>query len=88
MTVLQAKFLKSTDIVWGLLLALTCMSFYLSEQGADPRWVPAWVLGIATLKVCLIGYDFMELKHVSKILLGVFVFGFGILFAVLTLLLH
>ena len=48
---------------WLFLVAATVVSWAVGAEHGTGSWVAVLVLGIAAIKVRLVGLDFMELRH-------------------------
>lgn len=57
---------------WLILVAATCASWALGAEHGTGSVVVVAVLGIAAVKVRLVGLDFMELRHAPIPLRAVF----------------
>jgi hypothetical protein len=69
---------------WLLLIAATVASFALGPDHRKSAWLAVAVLGIAAVKVRLVGLDFMELRHAPIALRAVFELYCVTLWAVLS----
>lgn len=59
-------------VSWLILVAATCASWALGAEHGTGSVVVVAVLGIAAVKVRLVGLDFMELRHAPIPLRAVF----------------
>ena len=63
--------IKRNDILvaWALLVALTAVSWWLgADHGRAVAAAPIVILVLAFVKVMVIGYSFMELRHAAPVL--------------------
>jgi caa(3)-type oxidase subunit IV len=84
-SVLRNAKTKASAIVWAALVVFTVLSFVLGgEHVIDNRKLAAAiVLGIAAVKIRLVGLHFMELRHAPLALRAVFETYCVLLFCVL-----
>jgi caa(3)-type oxidase subunit IV len=82
---LESSATKGSAIVWAALVVFTVLSFVLGgEHVIDNKTLAAAiVVGIAAIKIRLVGLHFMELRAAPLALRTVFEVYCGLLFAVL-----
>ena len=61
-----------STVVWIVLVVATVVSWAVGSEHATGSAIALVVLGVAAVKVRLVGLDFMELRRAPLILRGVF----------------
>lgn len=71
-------------LTWLVLIAATLVSFAVGAEHGTGATIVVVVLGIAAIKIRLVGLDFMELRHAPIPLRALFEFYCVALWAVLS----
>ncbi|MCW2831517.1 MAG: hypothetical protein JWP31_2209 [Aeromicrobium sp.] len=61
-----------SSVVWLVLIAATIVSWAVGAEHETGSGVGVVVLGVAAIKVRLVGLDFMELRHAPVVLRAMF----------------
>jgi len=75
--------MKQVNIIWGLLMALTFITAFVS--GSEVNYAALIIIGIAVLKFIFVSFEFMELKK-AHVLWKYLIIGFLGIFSSLVVL--